>query len=177
MSITHEGEGIIKNIRESDTRFGKKYSMLIDSASGDRWLDFFTQYPLKAGVSVGAHISFTWDDPVGTFNPKMKNLKVLAAGSGAPVAVAPSTTPGAPPAAGPTQKDLFIMRQNAVTNANTMMQHNSNARLYNKETPEVGYDGSYNVKELLEVAEILVSYYTGELDVAAIVALAQHDTA
>ena len=143
--------GTIERLNSSPARYGDKHSMLI----GGKWYDYFTKFPLRVGTSEGAVIEFEYEPDDGRgYNPKIKKFTVTTPGTG------PTPTTATPPADRPaanvgrgeaTARDLHIMRQNAATNANALLGNNG---------------GNYTVQKLLETAEVLVGYYTGEIDVA-----------
>lgn len=152
-----KGSGTIERLNSSETRYGQKHSMCIDGS----WFDYFTKFPLRVGTSEGAVIDFEYEPDDGRgYNPKIKKFTVSKPGTGP--APAASTAPAKPAAnvgrGEATARDLHIMRQNAATNANALLGNNG---------------GTYTVQELLETAEVLVGYYTGEVDVAKLTTMAE----
>lgn len=147
------GKGVIERLNSSETRYGQKHSMCIDG----NWFDYFTKYPLKAGCSEGAAIDFEFEKDDGRgYNPKIKKFTVVTPGSGPAPVVAPARPAANVGRGEATARDLHIMRQNAATNANALLGNNGKP---------------YTVTELLETAEVLVGYYTGEVDVAKLVSM------
>lgn len=145
--------GVISVLRESSARHGMRYSVNVDGA----WYDQFAKaFVAKEGDTVELQVE---EDPSGTYNPKIRRIRVL--GSGA------STVPGYTPP-GPKvvpmkdDRNIQIMRQNAVTNANSFLQHN---------------EESYGIQELIETAEVLVNWYTGEITAEEVTALANAEDA
>ena len=141
-----------------EAKYGNKYGICIDG----QWYDFFTKYPFPNGVVAGATVEFIAAPSTGTYNPKITKIKATGAGASVPRATFSNPTPGLREAAVPTpvgrggDREVAIMRQNAVTNANKFFENNMN----NSGSLMPGY----SIKDLLEVAEILTSYYKGELD-------------
>ena len=149
--------GVIRSLNgPTDAKFGKKYSFNIDG----QWYDYFTKYPLPAGVVAGAPVEYIAAPGSGGFNAKITKIK--ATGLAAPVGI--RETPVGVGHSGPvgaSDRELAIMRQNAVTNANAFLNNNKTKwdAAGDTSTPT-----NYTLKELLEVAEILTSYYRGEID-------------
>ena len=127
----------------TEARFGKKYGFMMNG----QWHDFFTKFPLAEGVGVGAVIEVDVEAN-GTYAPKVKRLKVVTPAAPGAIAAHSSSVGHAPV----SDRELQIMRQNAMTNANAFLSYNATAGT-----------GSYTLEELLETATVLTSFYTGEI--------------
>ena len=140
--------GIVSNIKESPANYGKnRYSVCVDG----QWYDQFAKsFPAREGDTVEM---FTENDPTNSWNPKIVRVKRIDGGTAMPATSTP-TAVKAP--VGPSDRELAIMRQNAATNANSMLQHN---------------EESYSLQDLIETAEVLVAYYRGDLTSADLVSL------
>ena len=101
----------------------------------------------KPTYGVGQVVTFTMEQN-GQYQNLKKGSMQLSDGS-PPAAAMGSVAPAAK--AGPTDRDLQIMRQNAVTNANAFAAHSN---------WEGDQDG------IIDIARTFVAFYTGELDKA-----------
>ena len=129
----------------TEARFGKKYGFMMNG----QWHDFFTKFPLAEGVGVGAVIEVDVEAN-GTYAPKVKRLKVVTPAAPGAIAAHSSSVGHAPV----SDRELQIMRQNAMTNANAFLHNNACL----SDAPKL-----YTLEELLETATVLTSFYTGEI--------------
>jgi hypothetical protein len=147
--------GVIRSLNgPTEAKFGKKYSFNIDG----QWYDMFTKYPLPAGVAQGAQVEYIAAPGSGGFNAKITKIKATGL---APSPGLRETPVGVSAPQGASDRELAIMRQNAVTNANAFLNNN---KIKYGDDGVFSKDSNYTLKELLEVAEILTSYYRGEID-------------
>ena len=134
--------GAIQSIGEKNGtgKTGKPYTMYSVKVNGDWHNAGFD----KPSYGEGQTVSFEMEQ-----NGQYQNMKkgsMIAAAGGAVASAPAAHVPGEA-----SQRDLQIMRQNAVTNANAFAAHQN-------------WEGDH--EGIIDIARVFVDFYTGKLDVA-----------
>lgn len=143
------------------TKFGMKPTYSFQSAEGE-WFNLGFSKPT---FGVGDEIEFDYTPDAYGNKVDDKSINVLKSGAGTPAPTTREVSKMSAPTSGgfkqrtfpvgPMDADRAIIRQNAVTNANSFLSYNGK-----------GGKHGYTVEDLIETARKIEAYTTGDLDVA-----------